>query len=89
VVQPKETKPNAIACATYETKGSNAVKAEVYVRPSTKKEGWFTFENSFGEEDHEGLEDIATRYAVFDKSLTAKGYIRMHHGNSGDQAFNL
>jgi hypothetical protein len=89
VAQAKETKPGAIAYAIYETKGPNAVKAEAYVRPSTHHTGWFTFESSLGEEQHGTREEIAKRFAAFDKSLTLQGYIRMRQGNSGDPAFNL
>jgi len=81
-------KPDAVAYAHYETKGENAARAESYVRPSTQKEGWFTFENSFGEEEHGTKEEIAQRFAAFDKSLTLKHYVRMRHGSS-DPAFNL
>jgi hypothetical protein len=86
---PKQVKPNAIAYALYETKGENALKAAAYVRPSILKDRWFTFENSFGEVLDGTLEDTAVRFATFDKSLTMKSYIRMHHANSGDPAFNL
>jgi hypothetical protein len=39
--------------------------------------GMFTFENSFGEEEHGTEEEIAQRFVAFDRSLTMKGYIRM------------
>ena len=86
---PKQVKPNAIAYALYETKGENALKAAAYVRPSILNDRWFTFENSFGEVLDGTLEETAVRFATFDKSLTMKSYIRMHHANSGDPAFNL
>jgi hypothetical protein len=86
---PDQVKSNAVAYARYETKGHNSLRAEVYVRPSRKHEGWFLFENSFGEEHHGLKDEIAERFAAFDKSLIAKGYVRMHHGNLGDPAFNL
>ena len=85
----RKQKLNAIAYARYETTGENAVTAESYVRPSAEKEGWFTFENSLGEEQHGTREEIAMRFAMFDKSLTIKGYIRKQYGNSGDRVFNL
>ena len=56
---------------------------------SAEKEGWFTSENSFAEEGNRGRDEIAQRFAAFDKSLTAKGYIRIHHGNSGSPTLNL
>jgi len=68
--------------------GENAIKAEAYVRPSAQKDGWFTFENSFGEEQHGTMDQIAQRFAAFDRGLRMKGYIRMHHGNCGGPAFN-
>jgi hypothetical protein len=82
-------KPNAVAFALYETKGENALKAEAYVRPSQQRDGYFTFENSFGEEKHGTAGEIAQRFVAFDRSLTMKGYIRMRHGNTGAPAFNL
>lgn len=90
-VEPTKSspKPNAIAYATYETKGENALQAQAYVRPSTLKEGWFTFESSFDEEHHGPLEETAMRFAAFDKRMRMGGYVRMLHGNSGDQAFSL
>jgi hypothetical protein len=90
--EPRQAKPkqNAIAFARYENAGENALKAEAYVRPSNDRDGWFTFENSFGEEEHGTMEVIAMRFAAFDKSLTIKGYIRKNWANSsGSQAFNL
>lgn len=87
--KPSRAKPNAVAYAQYETKGQNALKADAYVRPSPEKEEWFTFENSFGEQAHGERDEIAQRFAAFDKSLIAKGYVRMNHGNSGDPTFNL
>jgi TIR domain len=85
----ERTKPNAVAYARYETKGQNALRAHAYVRPSGEKNGWFTFENSLGEDEHGTIAEIAHRFAVFDKTLTMQGYIRMQYGNSGDPAFNL
>jgi hypothetical protein len=82
-------KPNAVAYALYETKGGNALRAEAYVRPSGRGDGYFTFESSFGEEEHGTMEQIAQRFIAFDRNLTMKGFIRMQHGNSGDRAFNL
>ena len=81
-------KPNAIAYAWYETTGENAAKAKAFIRPSTQRDGWFSFENSFGEEIHGTKEEIATKFAAFDKSLTLKHYVRMQHSTS-DPAFNL
>jgi len=86
---PGELKPNAVAFAHYETKGPNALRAEAYVRPSTQREGWYTFENSLGEKQHGTMEQIALRFVGFDRSLTIKGYVRMRHGNSNGRAFDL
>jgi TIR domain len=86
--KPVAAKPNAIAYAWYETKGENAVKAKAFIRPSTQHDGWFSFENSFGEELHGTKEEIAMKFAAFDKSLTLKHYVRMQHSTS-DAAFNL
>jgi hypothetical protein len=86
----RKQKPNAIAHARYETKGENTLRADAYVRPSTNKDGWYMFENSFGEEEHGTREDIAMRFTTFDKGLIMKGYIRMNYANlSGDRAFDL
>ena len=73
----------------YETEAGSALKADASVRPSAENERWFTFENSFGEEGHGGRDEIAQRFAAFDKSLTAKGYIRIRHGNSASPTLNL
>ena len=83
-----QAKPNAIAYAWYETSGENASKAKAFIRPSTQQDGWFAFENSFGEEIHGNKEDIAIRFAAFDRSLLLKHYVRMQHTTS-DPAFNL
>jgi hypothetical protein len=34
------------------------------------------------------MDQIAQRFAAFDRGLRMKGYIRMHHGNCGGPAFN-
>jgi pyrimidine deaminase RibD-like protein len=88
MAEPLQAKPNAIAYAWYETTGETALKAKAFIRPSTEQEGWFTFENSFGEEQHGTKEEIALRFASFDKGLTLKHYIRMQHASS-DPAFAL
>lgn len=86
--KPVAAKPNAIAYAWYETTGENAAKAKAFIRPSTQHDGWFSFENSFGEEIHGTKEEIATKFATFDKSLMLKRYVRMQH-STVDPAFNL
>ena len=63
VAEPAQAKPNAIAYAWYETTGKDAVKAKAFIRPSLQRDGWFTFENSFGEEAHGTKEEMATRFA--------------------------
>jgi hypothetical protein len=83
-----QSKPNAIAYAWYETTGENAAKAKAFIRPSTQHDGWFSFENSFGEEIHGTKEEIAMKFAAFDKSLVLKHYVRMQH-TASDPAFNL
>ena len=88
VTESAQDKPNAIAYAWYETTGENAAKAKAFIRPSTKQDGWYTFENSFGEEAHGTKEGIATRFAAFDRSVRLKHYIRMQHSSS-DPAFVL
>jgi len=88
VAEAVKAKPNAIAYAWYETKGENATKAKAFIRPSPQQDGWFTFENSFGEEIHGTKEEIAMRFAAFDRSLSLKHYVRMQHTTS-DPAFNL
>ena len=86
--KPAAAKPNAIAYAWYETKGENAAKAKAFIRPSTQHDGWFSFENSFGEEMHGTKEEIAVKLTTFDKSLMLKHYVRMQHFTS-DPAFKL
>lgn len=88
VAEPVQAKPNAIAYAWYETTGENALKAKASIRPSIQREGWFTFENSFGEEQHGTKEEIALRLATFDRSLRLKRYVRTHDMSS-DPAFKL
>jgi pyrimidine deaminase RibD-like protein len=86
--EPVAAKPNAIAYAWYETTGENAAKAKAFIRPSTRHDGWFSFENSFGEEMHGTKEEVAMKFAAFDKSLVLKHYVRMQHSTS-DPAFKL
>jgi hypothetical protein len=88
VTEPVQPKAIAIAYAWYETTGENAAKARAFIRPSTQQDGWFTFENSFGEEIHGPKEEIAMRFAAFDRSLVLKHYLRMQH-TSSDPAFTL
>lgn len=88
-IEPAEPKPIAVAFARYETTGENAQRAAAYVRRSDKNDGWFSFENSFGEVEHGTMEKIALRFVAFDRSLTMKGYVRTHYGNSGDPPFTL
>jgi hypothetical protein len=83
-----QSKPNAIAYAWYETTGGDAAKAKAFIRPSTQHDGWFSLENSFGEEIHGTKEEIAMKFAAFDKSLVLKHYVRMQHSTS-DPAFKL
>lgn len=86
--KPVAAKPNAIAYAWYETTGENAARAKAFIRPSPQRDGWFSFENSFGEEIHGTKEEIALKFAAFDKSLVLKRYVRMQHSTS-DPAFKL
>jgi hypothetical protein len=86
--KPVAAKPNAIAYAWYETTGENAAKAKAFIRPSTQNDGWFSFENSFGEEIHGTKEEIAMKFSAFDRSLVLKHYVRMQHSAS-DPAFKL
>lgn len=86
--KPAAAKPNAIAYAWYETTGENAAKAKAFIRPSTQHDGWFSFENSYGEETDGTKEEIAMKFAAFDKSLVLKHYVRMQHFTS-DPAFKL
>lgn len=88
VAESEQTKPNAIAYAWYETTGKDAVKAKAFVRPSLGRDGWYTFENSFGEEEHGTKEEIAMKFAAFDKRLRLKHYLRMQHASS-DPTFTL
>jgi TIR domain len=87
-IELAQAKPNAVAYAWYETTGENSAKAKAFIRPSTKQDGWFTFENSLGEEAHGTKEEIAMRFSGFDRSLKLKRYILMQH-TSSDPAFNL
>ena len=86
--KPAQAKPNAIAYAWYETTGKDAAKAQAFIRPSTQQDGQFTFEDSLGEEEHGTKDEIAVRFAAFDKSLRLRHYIRMQHATS-DPAFSL
>jgi len=84
----QKEKPNAIAYAWYETKGDGARKAKAFIRPSTHQDGCFTFEDSFGQEEHGPKEAIAAKFFTFDRGLKAKGYTLMQHASS-DPAFSL
>lgn len=82
-------RPNAIAYALYETTGPNAEKASAYIRPSSDKPGWFSFENSFGDFESGTAASIALKFISFDRNLTSKGYIRTHYTPGSDPRFIL
>jgi serine/threonine protein kinase len=83
-------KPAPVAYARYETTGKNAVRAEVYVRPSLEKEHWFIYEDSFGESRHEPEQEAAMSLVATDRRLINEGYIRMNYANlSGTRTFDL
>jgi hypothetical protein len=81
-------KPNAIAYAWYETKGDGARKVKAFIRPSTDRDEWFSFEDSFGGWEHGTKEAIAVKFFTFDTDLKAKHYTLMQHASS-DPAFSL
>jgi hypothetical protein len=87
---PKNERPKAapVAYAKYESKGENVQRAEAYVRPSAHKEGWFTFENSFDEDDHGTKSKIVKRFIDFDRSLTMRGFVRVN-AFCADKDFSL
>lgn len=78
-----------IAYAWYESKGPNAGRTQVYIRPADH-DGELLFETSTGEY-HEGTpSEVEQKYLVFDLQLRQKGYVRMQTFNgSGGQSFNL
>ncbi|WP_263353322.1 toll/interleukin-1 receptor domain-containing protein [Acidicapsa acidisoli] len=87
---PGKPKFNAVAYARYETTGVDAKRADVHIRPSATREGWFTYEDSFGEVQHATQDDIATRFVLFDRRLIREGYIRMNYANlAASRAFDL
>jgi serine/threonine protein kinase len=76
--------------ARYETKGPDAVRANTLVRDSGKSDGWYYYEDSFGENHRESEEDVAKRFLLKDRELIRKGYVRMEYGNlSGKRSFDL
>src|SRR5262249_15899504 len=83
-----QPKPNAIAYAWYETTGDKAVNVKAFIRPSVQGNDRFTFENSLGEEEHGTKEEIAQKFASFDRTLILRNYRRTHHMTS-DPAFGL
>ena len=87
----EKPKPAPVVIAKYETKGTDAQRVEVYIRPSAHRSGWFTFWNSLDNRDeHQTKQKIVKRLVSFDKSLTMRGYVRMNFSNlSGDSDFNL
>jgi hypothetical protein len=80
--------PRPVAYAYYETTGPDAKQANAFVRPSMRREGWFTFENSFGEKDHGPRGRIARKYVVFNLSMKLKGY-RHTRSTSSDSVFSV
>jgi len=86
--EPAQPKPNAVAYAWYELPGEEGPKAKAFIRPSTRRDGLFTFENSFGEQAEGTKEEIAVRFSAFDKSIRLKHYVRMQHASS-DPVFSL
>ncbi len=81
---------NAIAYATYETKGPNADRGQAYVRPTDSTGVRFRLEISTGEVAEGTASEISQRYFMFDSDLRQRGYSRMTNFNgSGGQHFNL
>lgn len=87
---PSKATGNTVAHARYETKGPGAVRANMLVRESGKDDGWYHYEDSFGENHRESEEDVAKRFLLKDRELIRKGYVRMEYGNlSGTRSFDL
>ncbi len=81
---------NAIAYATYETKGPSADRVQAYVRPTDSTGVRFRLEISTGEVAEGTASEISQRYFMFDSDLQQRGYSRMTNFNgSGGQHFNL
>jgi hypothetical protein len=76
----------AIAHARYELIGTSS-RIEVAVR-QTEQGDVYVFESSGAEDEYGTKENIAMRFASFDKRMRLNGYSRTGYGN-GDRAFDL
>lgn len=79
-----------IAYAFYETKGTDARRIQVYVRPIDSSGESYRFNASTGESNEGTKMQIAQRYLAFHLELKEKGFSRMtSFDGSGSGLFNL
>lgn len=79
-----------IAYAWYETRGTNADRIQVYVRPTASAEQPFVFETSKGGALKGTESQVESRYLEYDLELRKIVYFRMQTFNgTGGKSFNL
>lgn len=72
---------NAIAYAFYETKGPDAQRFKMYIRPVDSAKDVFSLETSDGERTQGTFYFVARDFVRFDRQYVSRGYIRTHKFN--------
>ena len=81
---------NAIAYAFYETKGPDAQRFKMYIRPVDPANDVFSLETSDGELTQGTIYFVARDFARFDRMYVSRGYIRTHKFNgTGKRDFDI
>ena len=72
---------NAIAYAFYETKGPDAQRFKMYIRPVDSANDVFSLETSDGERTQGTFYAVGRDFVRFDRQYVSRGYIRTHKFN--------
>lgn len=81
---------NAIAYAFYETKGPDAQRFKMYMRPVDPENDVFSLETSDGEPTRGTFYAVARDFVRFDRKYVSRGYIRTHIFNgTGRKDFEI
>lgn len=78
------------AFAQYASSGPQGMRADVFVRPSTRGAGWYVYQDSFGELREETEEQASLSFFKTDRRLRTQGFKRMNYSNPSQKiAFEL
>jgi hypothetical protein len=89
-IDTSKPKPNAIAYAFYETKGSDAKRFKTFIRLADDTDERFSMETSDGEMWEGSLAEISRDYLLTDREYVQNGYSRTLSQNaSGRKEFDL